>query len=325
MPFVLPGSEGDALALRTGRCLEDYNRLLARNWARLAQWEPWAEHPFDPVLVDAGSRVTLSSFLTGRILPLVMLHHGRVVGSAVGRISGAVGEVGYWIDQDFEGRGIAARTVRRLVAELFARGADSVELRTTESNVRSQRLARRLGFTHRSTVTSGVRFRNRSEDLLVFAATPRQLGQVVAAAPHGFRRVVDDDVALVVAEPYHARAMARLADACGCPLPSLATDRGRQPPACLVTVGGQPMGLVDTDTDTNTNAGTAGAGAGDARVWLWPDALRDDDRLVARFAPALGHLLIDEYGVSRVLLDARAPAPGGGTAGRDPEPVSGWA
>ena len=57
------------------------------------------------------------------------------------------GDIGYWIDADYEGRGIAAARRKRWSAAFRRAGPAQVELRTSVENVRSRALAERLGFT----------------------------------------------------------------------------------------------------------------------------------------------------------------------------------
>jgi ribosomal-protein-serine acetyltransferase len=86
-----------------------------------------------------------------------------------------VGEVGYWLDGDYEGRGIASRAARALVSEGFReRDLVRVELRTAVDNVRSRSLAERLGFVHEATQRAAQVFRNRRADMVLYAVLARE-------------------------------------------------------------------------------------------------------------------------------------------------------
>ena len=56
-------------------------------------------------------------------------------------------EIGYWLAQDFVGRGLMTRAVRLLTDDAFHRGAGYVEIKHDERNVRSGAVPARLGFT----------------------------------------------------------------------------------------------------------------------------------------------------------------------------------
>ena len=97
---------------------------------------------------------------------------GRLVGSCGLRISAATrtGEVGYWLDADHEGRGIASRAARALVTEGFQeRDLLRVELRTAVDNLRSRALAERLGFVHEATQRAAQIFSDRRVDMTLYA------------------------------------------------------------------------------------------------------------------------------------------------------------
>jgi ribosomal-protein-serine acetyltransferase len=56
-------------------------------------------------------------------------------------------ELGYWLAKEYEGRGIVHRSCQRLIAFAFETlGLHRLELRSSEQNERSQRIAERLQF-----------------------------------------------------------------------------------------------------------------------------------------------------------------------------------
>lgn len=254
MTFVLPVGPEDELALRVGRKLRSHHTVLLGNLNRLARWEPWAEKPFDVVHAATEGRMDEHLFSEGRELPLVILHRGRVVGSVTGYLDGVMAEVSYWIDGEYEGRGIVTRAVRRLAAELVGRGAGCIYARIVAGNLRSRAVVERLGFAQVGVVTDGARFERRTEDVLVFALVAER-APFDAVDDLGLRLRVDSETTLVLAEPRHHSicARARASSAGGAAEAECDSYRpGR--PACLVYVGKDPVGLLSARVDRHDSA-----------------------------------------------------------------------
>jgi ribosomal-protein-serine acetyltransferase len=57
-------------------------------------------------------------------------------------------EIGYWLDEDFVGRGLVSRATRKIITYLFQqKGLHRVEIVCAENNSRSRAIPERLGFT----------------------------------------------------------------------------------------------------------------------------------------------------------------------------------
>jgi ribosomal-protein-serine acetyltransferase len=82
------------------------------------------------------------------------------------------GDIGYWIDRDYEGRGIVSRAARALVSTTFDElGLTKVELRTSVANARSRALAERLGFSFEGILPGALQFANRADDVALYGVT----------------------------------------------------------------------------------------------------------------------------------------------------------
>src|SRR5262249_54293427 len=150
--FQIPVDDQICLVLAEERHAQAVTELIQRNQRRLARWEPWAEQPQTVEGTRAYIRASLEDFVRGRqVSTIIALEQGRLfVGRCGLRINpyAASADVGYWIDGDYEGRGIVRRATQTLVGYGFTDlGLTRVELRTSIDNERSRRLAERLGFT----------------------------------------------------------------------------------------------------------------------------------------------------------------------------------
>ena len=94
-----------------------------------------------------------------------------------GRIGGVIGfyrvdwfhrsvEVGYWLAEELQGRGLVTRACRALVAHAFgSMDVHRVEIRAGVDNRRSRAVAERLGFRHEGTLREAQRIGERFVDL----------------------------------------------------------------------------------------------------------------------------------------------------------------
>jgi RimJ/RimL family protein N-acetyltransferase len=155
--FTFPLGDDAALIPRTPAITEAFHELLVANHERLIRWNPGpGMNPAPPLLEDTRSKLELTgkAWLEGTQLPVAIAipeqRNWRLVGASALRLSGhgQSGEIGYWIDTDFEGQGLVTRTVSALLDHGFGHlGLHRITLGTDAANHRSRALAHRLGFT----------------------------------------------------------------------------------------------------------------------------------------------------------------------------------
>ena len=173
--FTCPLGDDAALLPRTVAIAEAYQALLEVNYERLARWFPGSGKP--PTM--EGTRVALErsgqAWLEGSQLPLaiaVKAEDGwRLAGAVNLLIDGPArsGEVGYWLDAGFEGRGLVTRAVTVVLDQAFGPlGLHRVELRTSPANERSRSVAQRLGFTQEGVLREAAAFPGERRDDVVY-------------------------------------------------------------------------------------------------------------------------------------------------------------
>jgi ribosomal-protein-serine acetyltransferase len=139
---------GSGAELRTFT-VEDAETIFAvvdRNRERLAQWFPWVDASTGPRAQREWLRGLVADERTMDGNGIWV--HGELAGAA-GLFFPAewIGEVGYWLDAAYEGRGLATRAARELVELGFADPAiHRIQLHAAVDNVRSRAVAERLGF-----------------------------------------------------------------------------------------------------------------------------------------------------------------------------------
>ena len=184
--FQLVVDDEIALVLAEERHAQAMTDLIARNQDRLARWEPWAEQRATMESTRAYIHAALEDFVRGRqISTIITVDDGRrFVGRCGMRInpSAGSGDIGYWIDAEFEGRGITSRSARALVSSVFTElGLNKVELRTSVDNQRSRAVAERLGFGLEGILHGALQFAHRADDVAFYSITASEWSSRYAA------------------------------------------------------------------------------------------------------------------------------------------------
>lgn len=154
------------------REVRDRNRDWLREWD--ASMPPGAT-PFTPGF-GAMVREMHAAARQGRMLPFVVTCDGRLVGQVtVNNIvwgSARWGQVGYWIDRDFAGRGIIPTAVALVVDHaFFGVGLHRIEVAVRPENTASLRVVDKLGFSRVGAAPRYLHINGAWRDHLLFALT----------------------------------------------------------------------------------------------------------------------------------------------------------
>ena len=162
-PELRPLTPGDA---------DELHALVDSNRSRLIRWMPWAAEQ---------TREGTAAFIR-RAIDQEEANDGfqRAV-IAGGAIAGTVGfhridrdnlstSIGYWLGQEYQGRGLMTAAVKELIDHAFSIwGLHRVELRIAPDNERSRALAARLGFSEEGLLREAERFGDEYRDLLMYS------------------------------------------------------------------------------------------------------------------------------------------------------------
>jgi len=145
--------------------------VIERNRERLMRWMAWAQ----------GSTVdTTREFITVNgdgLDPLGLIADGVLVGTIGARPEPMRGdaEIGYWIDERIEGRGIVTRACRALIRHLLEDlDLHRVTIRAAPDNARSRAIAERLGFTQEGVLREAGWSSPGYHDLVVYGLLDRE-------------------------------------------------------------------------------------------------------------------------------------------------------
>ncbi len=156
------------------RVVDELFEVVERNRARLAKWQHWAyagrqKEDTAQFVREAKASIEDQSALNLLIFHCSPEHQPRVIGSAgLLPIDGTtgIGEIGYWIDVLWEGKGIVTRCVEALIEEGFEhRLLERIQIRCAPGNTRSRAIPRRLGFTYEGTLRRVLRVGESVQDL----------------------------------------------------------------------------------------------------------------------------------------------------------------
>jgi RimJ/RimL family protein N-acetyltransferase len=159
---------------------------LLDNLDHLRPWLPWAQET--PTLerqlgflrecrsrFDRGEDYTFGVFApTGEVIGGAGLHT---------RLGPGVLEIGYWIHGGWTGRGLATEIAAALTRVAFeVERVDRVEIRVVPDNVRSARVAQKLGFRHEATLRRRLAFGDLRLDAMLWILFADEHAASVAAA-----------------------------------------------------------------------------------------------------------------------------------------------
>jgi ribosomal-protein-serine acetyltransferase len=148
-------------------------RVIDGDRERLAQWLPWA-HAQTLEATQAFIRATRRQLAEDDGMQTAIEIGGRIAGvvgvHGVSWLHGST-TIGYWLAEEFTGRGIMTAAVRAYARHAFGMwGLHRMELRAAVGNTRSQAVAERAGFVREGVLRGAERVGDRHHDLVVYGA-----------------------------------------------------------------------------------------------------------------------------------------------------------
>ncbi|MBM7367345.1 GNAT family N-acetyltransferase [Gordonia hydrophobica] len=162
------------------RDASDWSRLRIKNQNDLLPWEPTGQGPWaarhQPSSWGPMFSLLKSEAKRGSVLPFVIEVDGRYAGQlTIGNVQrGAVRSawIGYWVDADVAGRGVASAAVALGVDHAFgAVGLHRLEATVQPDNGASQAVLGKVGFRQEGLLKRYMDVNARWRDHLLFALT----------------------------------------------------------------------------------------------------------------------------------------------------------
>ena len=170
--FALDLGGGLTLQLYERRHAPELFSLIDQNRAMLDRWFPWPASTRAPEDLHGFIDESLARFARQDGFEGGLRQDGRLVGGLgvhhVDREVGS-GEIGYWLAQAAQGRGVITRAVAGLIRYLFEEdGFERIEIRCHPDNRRSRAVPERLGFREEGTLRRIGLLRGRPFDHVVY-------------------------------------------------------------------------------------------------------------------------------------------------------------
>lgn len=135
--------------------LTDRNRLFLRRWL------PWLDDTRSPEDTRRFLALQLQRFARGESLHVTIFSNGSIAGVAGFNsldLTNGIGYVGYWLGEEFTGKGIMTSVVRDLIeVGREYHSLQKIDIRCATGNSRSRAIPERLGFSHEGTLRRAER------------------------------------------------------------------------------------------------------------------------------------------------------------------------
>jgi ribosomal-protein-serine acetyltransferase len=173
MPVKLKVDETIVLELLDQRHAEALNELVSNNRTHLREWLPWVDHMRS--VEDFRKYINSSKLRYGNHAEMgyVIMTNGVMIGR-LGLynidLTNKTASIGYWLDQQWLGKGIITRCCKAVIDEGFSRlQLNRIEIRAATENYKSQAIPERLGFKKEGIIRQGEFVNSRFVDLLVYS------------------------------------------------------------------------------------------------------------------------------------------------------------
>jgi ribosomal-protein-serine acetyltransferase len=148
-PFHLRIDDQLELRQRMPEDAEDLFALTDLNRSYLKEWLPWLDFCSSPGDTRANIEASLKQAADGTGLALAIWVKGQMVGvtgfNEISRMN-RIGQIGYWLGEAYQGRGIMTRSVRALIEHGFAAmKLNRITITAATGNRASRSIAEKLG------------------------------------------------------------------------------------------------------------------------------------------------------------------------------------
>lgn len=170
--FVLRVDDDISLRLHDAYNVEDFFKLIASNREHLRQWMAWEKN--HQTVDDSYQYIMYErhQFAIYESISTQIYYQGQVAGSCslmIHDLQSGFGEIGYWLGENFTGKGIITRSVKAMVNFAFnTLNMHKVVLRMIVGNDKSIAVAKRLNFEHEGIQVKQRLLRGEYYDYTVF-------------------------------------------------------------------------------------------------------------------------------------------------------------
>ncbi len=147
--------------------------LIEKNREFLKEWLPWLDNNTSEEDTQNFIQEQLIKFTKGEAVHTTIFHEGAIVGVAgfnsIDHTNG-IGYLGYWLAEEFNGKGIMTQVVTNLIEMATVDlSLQKIDIRCATENSKSRAIPQRLGFTHEGTLRRAERLYDRWLDHEIYS------------------------------------------------------------------------------------------------------------------------------------------------------------
>ncbi len=160
------------LSLSIPQYAEELFKLTDKNRGFLQQWLPWLDRTKEPLDTQQFLELQLLRFQQGSALHVTIFYQDRIAGvvgyNQIDRVN-QIGHLGYWLGEEYNGKGIMTKSAKELIELGFDYyELNRVEIRCAVANNRSRALSERLGFNNEGIIRQAEKLCDRYVDHVVY-------------------------------------------------------------------------------------------------------------------------------------------------------------
>lgn len=146
-------------------------KAVDKSRAHLRPWLRWVDATTKPEHIQQFIQRTVHQLNTQEALELGIFYNRQIIGG-IGMHEWdhylKKAQIGYWISEEFEGKGIVHRSLTYFIDFLFTKpGLNKIEIQFMPANTRSANIAQRLGFKVEGIIRQSYFMNGRLEDLVI--------------------------------------------------------------------------------------------------------------------------------------------------------------
>ncbi|MCP8618105.1 GNAT family N-acetyltransferase [Salirhabdus salicampi] len=175
--FIFPVNQDIQLKLLERQDASQIFHLVDDNRHFLRKWLPWVDNmrsveDYYPVI-----DMWLSQFANHNGFQVAILYNGHMAGMVgLHQIDWRQKQttIGYWLGENYQGKGIMTKTVEHVVRYIFQElRLNRVEIRCGVHNYKSRAIPERLGFRQEGIIQDGERLYNYYHDIVIYGTVAR--------------------------------------------------------------------------------------------------------------------------------------------------------
>ena len=160
------------LSLSIPQYAKELFQLTDKNREFLKRWLPWLDDVQQPLDTREFIELQLIRFQQGEALHISIFYQDRIAGvlgyNQIDRVNN-IGYIGYWLGEEYNGKGIMTKSVKELITighRYYA--LDRIDIRCAVENSHSRAIPERLGFKNEGIIRHAAKVNNQYQDHVVY-------------------------------------------------------------------------------------------------------------------------------------------------------------